>query len=62
MPAQVGRINATELGDSQLAERGLAMPPAGTACTHALSLKPFGEQSEPEEAFSVFSGLHACCP
>lgn len=53
--AKVGRINASAVDAATLLEHGIeAAPPGG--CGHALALKPSGEQSEPEEAFSVFTG------
>ena len=40
---------------SELEERGIDGPLPG-GCARALLLKPFGEQSEPEDPFPVFSG------
>lgn len=54
--ARVARVNMTAASESEVADRGLGLPPAGDSCDHVLSLKPYGEQSEPEESFPVFQG------
>lgn len=54
--SRVARLNVTGLPETDVTERGLRMPTAGVACDHAITLKPFGDQSEPDEAFPFFDG------
>ncbi len=57
--AMFGELNASRYSDAELAERGLSGGQA-PGCRRTLALKPYGEQSEPDDPFPVFSGELLC--
>ena len=53
---QVGRVNASAIDADTLEENGMRAPPSAAGCAHQLVLKPYGEQSDPDDPFPVFEG------
>ena len=53
--AMFGELNALRYSEAELAERGLRGDQA-PGCRRTLALKPYGEQSEPDDPFPVFTG------
>ena len=53
--AMFGELNASRYSDKELAERGLSSEQQ-PGCRRTLALKPYGEQSEPDDPFPVFAG------
>lgn len=53
---QVGRVNASAIDADTLEENGIQAPPSAASCVHQLVLKPYGEQSDPDDPFPVFEG------
>lgn len=51
---QVGRVNASAIDADILEENGIQAEPGTAGCAHQLVLKPYGEQSEPDDPFPVF--------
>ena len=54
--AMFGELNASRYSDKQLTERGMR-PEQATDCRRTFTLKPYGDQSEPDELFPVFAGM-----
>lgn len=53
--AKFGELNATGLTPDALEERGIAAGQAAD-CKRSLILKPYGEQSEPDDPFPLYAG------
>lgn len=54
--AKVGRVNASAIDADTLEGNGIEVTPAAAGCAHRMVLKPYGEQSEPDDPFPVFEG------
>ena len=52
----MGRVNASAIDADTLEENGIQAPPGAAGCAHQLVLKPYGEQSDPDDPFPVFEG------
>ena len=57
--AMFGELNTSRYSEAELAERGLRGEQA-PGCRRTLALKPYGEQSEPDDPFPVFAGDLRC--
>jgi hypothetical protein len=58
--SQVGRVNASAIDADTLEENGIQAPPSAAGCAHQLVLKPYGEQSDPDDPFPVLEGTAGC--
>jgi hypothetical protein len=54
--ALFGELNASRYSDKQLAAVGLRSEQAA-GCRRTFALKPYGDQSEPDEPFAIFTGV-----
>lgn len=54
---RVGLLAVASAADAEaLADNNIEMQQLPGGCRHELVLKPFGEQTDPDESFPVFSG------
>ena len=57
--AKFGSLNMAGISTESLKERGIDAERAAM-CKHSLVLKPYGEQSEPDDPFPLYAGAGHC--